>query len=185
MNFYTHCDLCEHEKTSLKIGVTCTLTKRKPDFKNTCTTIKLDQKFQEKLEIAYLELEEIRSHKKSAYLFFCLLMIIGVTILIKSDYLAGPIYDDTYFWVHKTGIIALGISILTGTNFQLYRFRKKLKDAQQKKDKIDVVIEKYGISYKPELDFKEKVHGTQQVDVKLEFKNWTRKNTITTYEIDD
>lgn len=98
MNLYTHCDLCEHEKTSLKIGVTCTLTERKPDFHNTCSTIKLDEKFQEKLEIAHLELEEIRSHKKSAYLFFGLLMIIGVLILIKSDYLAGPFYDNVYFW---------------------------------------------------------------------------------------
>jgi len=184
MNLYTHCDLCEHEKTSLKIGVTCTLTERKPDFHNTCATIQLDEKFQEKLEIAHLELEEIRSHKKSAYLFFGLLMIIGVLILIYSDYLAGPFYDSVYYWSDKIGIIALGISMLIGANFQLYGFRKKLKNAQHKKDKIDFVLEKYSISYKSKLEYGEKIHGTQQVDVKLEFKTWTRTNTTTTYEMD-
>tara|TARA_B110000902_G_C13974007_1_gene462257 strand:+ start:489 stop:668 length:180 start_codon:yes stop_codon:yes gene_type:complete len=50
------------------------------------------------------------------------------------------------------------------------------------KIRIDEIINKYGIEYYPSFDFEEKIHGIQEVNVKLEFKNWRKKRTTTPYK---
>ena len=178
-----HCDLCENEMVSLEKGLTCKLTKRKPDFKNTCSQIKLDKKFQEKLEISNLELERIQRNKKSIHLTFYFLITIGFLLIIGGDSLAKWTIYYVYVWKVKIGIIAVGITFFGIAYSKLNGFRRKDKKAKLDKNKIDKILNKYGIEYYPSFDFKEKIHGIQEVIVKLEFKNWTKKRTTTTYKI--
>ena len=182
-----HCALCEHEIKSLELGVICQLTNRKPDFHRTCTTIQLDQKFQEELEIAHLNLELLDKKKNATYLtFYILIIIIGFLLIITSTAIAGLIeYDSLYFWETKLTIIGIGISLLTSAYFKLNKFRDKLSSAAFNKHKIDEVLEKYGIRYKTKIEFKEKIHGTQDVDITITYKNWKKPSTTTTYNMND
>jgi len=179
------CALCENEITSLKIGLTCKLTKRKPNFENICAKIKLDKTFQKNLELALLELEIIRRKRKSFYLVFYFLIIIGLSLIMGSNYLTEWPYYDPYFWVKKIAIIGIGISFISDACYKLNSFIKELKNAEHKKNKIDTILNKYKISYSSTVTFNEKKHGLQEVNVELEFKNWKKKNTSTFYHIND
>ena len=183
MIFSKHCSLCENEIINLEKGLTCKLTSRKPEFENTCSEINLDNKFLEKLEFANLEFERIRRNKNAVHLNFYFLIIVGILLIIGSSAFAKMIPDTIYYLYYKVGAISLGISTIIAASFKLTALREKLKNAKHEKNRIDEVLDKYGISYQLKLHFKEKIHGTQDVDVELELKNWTKKRTTTLYKI--
>jgi hypothetical protein len=184
MNLARYCNLCENEMTSLEKGLTCKLTNKNPDFNNTCSKINLDKKLKEKLEIANLELEIIRRNKKSTHLTFYSTIIIGFSLIIGGYLFSSWTIYSLFLWTVKIGIIAGGFTFLGVAYSKLNRFRKKNKKAQLEKRKIDEVLEKYGIEYSTIFDFKEKIHGTQEVTVNLEFKNWTKRQATNTYKFD-
>lgn len=84
----------------------------------------------------------------------------------------------------KIGIIVAGFSFLATAYSKLNKYRRENKKAELEKNKIDEVLNKYGISYNGDFDFKEKVHGTQEVIVNVEFKNWRKGKTTNTYKFD-
>tara|TARA_R110000751_G_scaffold2470_4_gene13402 strand:- start:230907 stop:231320 length:414 start_codon:yes stop_codon:yes gene_type:complete len=47
---FNDCALCQNERTSFENGLTCNLTKKKPNVINTCSKIKLDEKYIENLK---------------------------------------------------------------------------------------------------------------------------------------
>ena len=175
-----HCDLCEYPKRDLKNGLTCGLTNKKPDFKETCPDILLDKSFQSKIESSNLELHKKNKSKKKAYLTFCILLIIGFLLIIGNKIYADFIQKEIYHWKYRASAIGAGITILIVAYFQIIRFRTKLKTAEELKNKIDSVLKKYGISYKTNFEYKENIHGNQNIEIKTEYKNWTKKRTTTT-----
>lgn len=183
MNFSKHCDLCENEITSLEKGLTCKLTKRKPNFEITCPKIKLGKKFQEKLEITNLELERIRRNKTSSHINFYFLITIGFVLIIGGNYFFKSTIESVYSLEISLGIISIGVSLLGVAYAKFNGFRRKLKNAEFDKNEIDEFFKKYGIEYKTSFCFKEEIHGIQEVIVKLEYKNWRRKQTTTTYKV--
>jgi hypothetical protein len=184
MNFSRHCDLCDNRISSLENGLTCNLTNKKPDFNNTCSKITLDKKFQEKLEIANLELEIIRRNQKSTHLTFYGIIIIGFLLILLGYFLSDWKIFSFYLWYVKIGIIVAGFSFLGTAYSKLNKYRRENKKAELEKNKIDEVLNKYGISYQENFDFKEKIHGTQEVIVNVEFKNWTKGQTTNSYKFD-
>ena len=179
-----HCDLCENKMTSLERGITCKLTDKKPDFNNTCSKIDLDKKFLEKLEIANLELEIIRRNQRSTHLTFYGLIIIGFLLILLGYFLSDWNIFSLYLWYVKIGIIGAGFSFLGTAYSKLNKYRREKKKAELEKYKIDEVLNKYGISYNVDLDFKEKIHGTQEVIVNVKLKNWRKGKTTNTYKFD-
>jgi len=184
MNFSRHCDLCENKMTSLEKGITCKLTDKKPDFNNTCPKITLDKKFQEKLEIANLELEIIRRNKKLTHLTFYGTIIIGFSLILFGYFFSDWNIYSLFLWYVKIGIIVAGFSFLGAAYSKLNKYRRENKKAELEKSKIDEVLNKYGISYQENFEFKEKIHGTQEVIVNVEFKNWIKEKTTNSYKFD-
>ncbi len=183
MNILQHCQLCDNKITSLEKGLTCKLTNRKPEFKNTCSDIKWEKEFQEKLENVNLELEIIRNKKKSILWSFYSISIIGFLLIIGGNSITiWDIYSPN-FWKVKIGIIGIGITFLGIAYKKLYGFRKKLKTAKSKKNKFDSVIKVYGISYKTNFEYQEKIHGNQIIEITTEYKNWTKKRTTTPHNV--
>jgi len=170
--------------TSLERGITCKLTDKKPDFNNTCSKIDLDKKFLEKLEIANLELEIIRRNQRSTHLTFYGLIIIGFLLILLGYFLSDWNIFSLYLWYVKIGIIGAGFSFLGTAYSKLNKYRREKKKAELEKYKIDEVLNKYGISYNVDLDFKEKIHGTQEVIVNVKLKNWRKGKTTNTYKFD-
>ena len=78
MELTKHCVLCENEMASLKNGVTCKLTKKKPDFIESCRDIHLNEKFEKQLVTILLEVERINKTRQKEYITFCFLLIIGI-----------------------------------------------------------------------------------------------------------
>ena len=183
MQLTRHCALCENEVKSLKKGVTCKVNGEKPDFSKTCTNILLDEKFQTKLEYTHLLLERLNQKKNWVFSTFYVSIIVGFLLIIANKAYGDLIHSLRYYWVHRAGMIALGITIISSAYFKLNRFRDKLKIAKSKKDKIDSVLKAYNISYDIGFDYKEKIHGTQDVDIIISFKNWKKVNTKSTYSI--
>ncbi|OIQ18225.1 hypothetical protein [Lacinutrix sp. MedPE-SW] len=183
MNFSRHCDLCDNRISSLEKGLTCNLTNKKPDFNNTCSKITLDKKFQEILEIANIELEILRRNKKSIHWTFYSTIIGGFLLIIGGYFFSDWTIHSIFLWYVKIGIIGAGFTFLGIAYSKLNGFRKKEKKARFDKLKIDETINKYGIEYNPSFDFEKKIHGIQEVNVNLEFKNWTKKRTTTPYKI--
>ena len=60
MNPTRHCELCDKQKTDLKVGTTCGLTDRKPEFNKTCAKIELNEKFENKLKKVNIEYENFK-----------------------------------------------------------------------------------------------------------------------------
>ena len=174
-----HCSLCENAKQDLKNGLTCGLTDKNPDFTETCPDILLDEKFQAKLEDANLELNQILKVKRKKYWNFCLLCIIGSLIIIGNKLYAEFLHSTIRYWEHRIGAIGIGITVLIIAFFYLAQFKSKFKSVKFEKDKIDSVLEKYGITYKMEFDFKQEVHGDQEIEITTEYNNWTKKRTTT------
>ena len=54
-----HCDLCKHEKRSLKIGLTCRLTKKRPDFEQTCNNFNLSFTAKQNYKDVIAEFEKV------------------------------------------------------------------------------------------------------------------------------
>lgn len=183
MNFSKHCDLCENKLVSLEKGLTCKLTNKKPEFKNICPQINLNTKFQEKLEITNLELDRIKKRKKNIHLSFYLFIVIGFILIIGANYFLKRTFQSVYTLYYTFGIISVGITFLALGYNKLNEFRRKLYNAEFDKNEIDEFFEKYGIEYKTEFNYKENVHGIQEVIVKMEFENWRKKRTETTYKI--
>lgn len=130
MELTRHCSLCENEITSLKKGVTCGLTKKKPDFIKNCKEIKLNEKFQQKLVTTILELERICKFKKNQYLIFFILLVVGILIIMVNKVYAEFFPNSPYYWVRRVGVIAVGITVLMGAFFRLRVFKNKLKTAK-------------------------------------------------------
>lgn len=183
MSFSKHCDLCENEIRSLEKGLTCKLTNRIPNFNNTCSEIKLNKKFQMKLETSNLELERIKRNENSVKINFYFLITIGFILIIGGAYFIELAIESVYALQISFGIIIAGVTFLGVAYNKLNEFRRKIKNAEFNKNEIDELLKKYGIGYKITFRFKEKIHGIQEVTVKLEYKNWRRKQTVTTYQI--
>ena len=183
MNYSKHCDLCENEQTSLKNGLTCSLTSKKPNFKKTCTKINLNEKFQERIEYINLELENRKKEKISVLSSFCFIIFIGFILIIGGFYFFKSNTKSVYAMQIAFGFISVGITFLTIAYNKLNKFRRKIYNAEFDKYELDEFLEKYGIEYKTEISFKEKIHGIQEVIVKVEYKNWKRKRTTTPYKI--
>tara|TARA_B100000809_G_C14892050_1_gene443025 strand:+ start:98 stop:652 length:555 start_codon:yes stop_codon:yes gene_type:complete len=183
MNFSKHCDLCENEITNLEKGLTCKLTNKKPEFKNTCSKINLNEKFQAKIEIINLELEIISRNKRSTHQTFYFLLFIGFILIIGGYYFFKGNTKSVYAMEIAFGIISIGITFWGVASNKLTEFRRKFNNAEFDKFDLDEFLEKYGIEYKSDFSFKEKIHGIQEVIVKMNFKNWKKKRTETTYKI--
>ena len=176
-----HCDLCEHPKRDLQNGLTCGLTNKKPDFKNTCPDILLDKIFQEKLEDIHLEIKRITQKKSRKHLTFYLLIAIGFFLIIGNKFYTDiTISKSIMHWKFRATAIGAGISILIYAYFNFNKFRAKINQLKSKKSRIDSVLEKYGIDYVMNIEYKEKIHGNQNVKITTEYKNWTKKRTTTT-----
>ena len=148
MNYSKHCNLCDNEIASFEKGIICGITKKKPDFDKSCSNIELNEKFKEKIESADLKYIELRKRKKSNYLTFFLLICFGFLLITKSGTIAEWNKNETYFLVHKVGVIAIGITILISVIRKLSVYREKLKNAELEKEKIDLISKIYGINKK-------------------------------------
>lgn len=184
MNYSKHCDLCKNKQMELKNGLICSLTNKKPDFKIYCTKIDFSKDLQQILESVNIELEVIKKDKISIHLSFYLFSTIGTFIIFGGISLLKSTENSRYAIEIVFLIISLGISIFTITYHNIKKYRRKLHNAKFDKYEIDSFLKKYRIEYTSKTSFNDKVHGTQQIDIEINFFNKTKKSTRSSYNID-
>tara|TARA_R100000935_G_scaffold36196_1_gene57042 strand:+ start:162447 stop:162992 length:546 start_codon:yes stop_codon:yes gene_type:complete len=175
-----HCILCDHQKVTLKEGTLCGLTERKPAFHNTCLTIKLTEKFEEKLKTANIEYQYALKDKWWTYTymvvfgflgalaFFCLFKFqerIGEVIFNKSSGRGQGYLVVVYICIVTAGFVLFGMAIRAFNGY-----RNKVSKALHKKNRIDTVLNLYNIKYTIAISFGKNYHGTQEVEVDLQQK---------------
>ncbi|WP_298903595.1 hypothetical protein [uncultured Psychroserpens sp.] len=144
-----HCDLCEHPKRSLKKGLTCGLTNKKPDFKISCSDIKFSNSFKEYLPELSNQIENVKKRKAFAYLTFILASLLGLIIIVGSyPILEKALKKDhpysiwkhlevvLFFYFVGSGIISMGL-------WSLYKHRKALKKLESEKRELNMVLSNY------------------------------------------
>lgn len=181
MNLTRHCTLCKNQITSLDIGTTCKLTKKAPDFHKTCSNINLDEKFERDLHLANLEMHLILKNKNVSYLKIFIVAITGALIIIGNELLTIFLQPLRYYWVYRTALIGAGVLVFINANFRLQGFLNQLRSARFKKGKIDKVLGEYGIKYKSFFNYKDEIHGNQEIEITIEYQNWIKQRTTTTY----
>jgi hypothetical protein len=161
MNLARHCILCDNQKISLKLGTTCGLNDRKPEFNKTCSKIELNEKFENKLKSVNIEYENIKRKKLYTYTYFGILFTIGIAIIVGGYLLGKYTYDSGVISPIPLIIMAIGLAPLGMALMPLSQHRQEIVVAKSKKDKVDEVLNEYGIEYEIDITFGKEIHDTQ------------------------
>ena len=170
MDLARHCDLCDNQKTSLKIGTTCGLNDKKPEFNKTCPKIELNEKFENKLKSVNIEYENFKRKKLLTYTYFGVFVIIGIAVIVGGYLFGKYVFDSGVISTVPIIIMAVGLAPLGMAFGTLNKHRQEIEIAKNKKDKIDEVLNQYRIEYDVDISFGKEIHGTQEVYAELKTK---------------
>lgn len=170
MDLAAHCELCDHQLTTLKFGTTCGLTERKPEFNITCMKIELHDKFEKKLKLVNIEYENLKRRKLLTYIFFTFFLCVGIGVII------GGFLFGKYIWDH--GVISAGPIIIMGVGLgplgmafgALNKHLQEIRVAKHRKDRVDEVLKVYRIQYDINIEFGKKIHFQQEVFTDLKIR---------------
>jgi len=170
MDLTRHCSLCDNQKRSLKIGTTCALNDRKPEFNKTCPKIELNEKFENMLKLVNIEYENFKRKKILTYTYFGFFLIIGTSVIVGGYLFGKYVFDHGVISTFPIIIITIGLSLLGMAFGTLNKHRQDINIAKSKKDRIDEVLNEYRIEYNIDILFGKEIHGTQDVSVNLKTK---------------
>ncbi|RZS91898.1 hypothetical protein [Aquimarina brevivitae] len=166
----SHCELCDHQQFDLKIGTTCALTDRKPEFNKTCSKIELNDKFETQLKDINITYDQLKRKKALTIAYFVVMVFVGIAI-ITSAFLLGK-YALGNRVVSAVPIIIMGVSLgpfVMGFG-TLNSYLQELRVAKSKKERIDKILDLYNIKYDLDIQFGKSYHGTQEAAVHLNIK---------------
>lgn len=170
MDLARHCNLCDHQKISLKEGTTCGLTDRKPEFNKTCSKIELNKKFEDMLKSVNIEYEQNKRTKTLTHLYFGVFVTLGIAVIIAGYLLGRYALNSGVISTVPLIIMAIGLAPLGKAFGTLTKYRQRIQVSKSKKDKMDEVLNEYRIQYEIDIIFGEKYHGTQEVVTELNVK---------------
>lgn len=165
-----HCRLCNHQEVDLKIGTTCGLTNKKPNFQKSCSTIDFSEKLEDRIKEVNSKYENIKRKSTLTYIYSFLILIISLSIMIGGWYFGKYVYNAGVISTVPLIIIGVGFLLFPTAFGPLNFHRRDLKMAEIEKEKIDKILNLYKIDYTIEIKFGKEIHGTQEVftDLKLQ-----------------
>ena len=170
MNLARHCELCDNQKTDLKVGTTCGLTGRKPEFNKTCANIQLNEKFENKLKMVNIEYQNFKRKKVLTYSYFVVFIGIGILVIVGGYLLGKYALDSRVISTVPLIIMSVGLALLGMAFGTLNKYKQDIEVAKSKKSKIEEVLSEYRIEYEIDVIFGKKIHGTQEVYAELKTK---------------
>ena len=180
-----HCDLCDHQKLSLKEGNLCGLTNKKPEFNRTCTKIEFSDNLLDILEDILVDYEDLKLSKNKVYKNFIFGIIVGVFLLIFGSLVFDYFHNNgdrvsfnkdprAFFNYMAFLLIVSGSFLFTGYLFikkSIKNFNNHKNDlifTEKSKKEIDEILKLYNQKYTYKIDFDKEIHGTQEIDVEIE-----------------
>ena len=170
MNQAEHCRLCNNQEVDLKVGTTCGLTNKKPDFYKSCSKIDFSDKLEHKIKEVNSRYESIKRRSTLTYIYSILILVISLSVMIGGWYFGKYVYDAGVISTVPLIIIGVGFLLFPTAFGPLNFHRRDLKMAKNEKEKIDKILSFYNIDYSIEIKFGKEIHGTQEVftDLKLQ-----------------
>lgn len=171
MDITKHCQLCNHQIVDFKTGSICAITKRKPNFTNTCVNANFDEKLESKINVINAEYQSILKTKWYVFANFIIFFLIAIGVI-----LAGYFSTKYLFNISTIGILPAIISLIVIIKIlpiaigPLNNYINDLKLSKTKKEELDAVLSIYNIKYHIDIYFGKKYHGTQDVEVDLKIK---------------
>lgn len=165
-----HCRLCNHQEIDLKVGTICGLTKKKPDFNNSCPTINFSEKLEDKIKEVNVTYENIRRKSTLTYIYTIVILTISISVMIGGWYLGRYVYNAGVISTVPLTIIGIGFLLFPVSFGPLNFHRRDLKLAKAEKNKIDDILSCYDIDYDIEIKYGREIHGTQEVFTNLKLE---------------
>ena len=170
-----HCDLCDHQKLSLKEGNLCGLTNKKPHFLNTCINIKLNKKLQENTADILIDYEDLNNSKRRVYINSYIKILFGSFIVLCGFLLWR-------FFLNNNGInlislkylvIILGVIFTTGFSFiktaiiKIKSHRMNVYNVKENKYLLEEILNLYNKKYTYNARFHKEKHGIDEIEIDL------------------
>jgi len=181
-----HCLLCQNQQHNFENGVYCGLTDKKPDFEKTCNLIKFGKILEENILEKNVELRLVQKTKVDTIGHLVIFMSIGLCVVFFGSYLLDIF--GIKLLTHRSGISAealmpmvfivlIGIGLIIFAVAPLNLYRRNLKIAKSKKEKLDTVLDEYNLTYKLDLLFHKKWPNDIEVEHKLNVHSKQQKGS--------
>jgi len=170
-----HCQFCSHKKYDFTTGTTCGLTKKAPDFNDSCPTIKfVDQALESQIIRINSDFEHNNDSKFWVILNLIFFSIVCLMLIFSgfyiADYLNSMDLDTSELRFYVIPLVFFGISFLVLKvaigPFNSYRSDAKIYGFEKKR--IDSFLSKYGISYS--INFKRNKRIGESLDIEYDFE---------------
>lgn len=143
MTHSKHCKSCIHSNFHLENGLTCKLTRQKPDFYKTCIKLEFSYDFLSEYEDLKSHYQDLKKTRKNVYINFGILFLISLPILFWArSYWASVTFSRAA--VKYTSIVmGTGFLILTIALGNLKRYLKKIAFARGKLEEMQEIVDLY------------------------------------------
>jgi hypothetical protein len=177
MKMKRHCNLCDHQKLSLKEGSLCGLSNKKPSFHRTCVKIDFDSNLLNLLADIFLDYEDLKLYKKKVYKNSLYGSIIGVLLLMSGYFVFIHFLNIGYRVTFNSLeslitvpfiIIVSGYYFITKSFNKFSNHKKDLNATEKKISETEEILNLYNQKYKYKVKFDKEIHGTQEIDVEIE-----------------
>lgn len=173
-----HCQFCSLKKYDFKTGTTCGLTKKAPDFYDSCPTIKIkNQTLEEQIVRINADFEH---NKKSKFwvllnlIFFSLVCILLISFGFNiADYLNSIdlVTSEVRFYVIPVVFFGISFLVLKIAVGPFNTYRKDAKIFSFEKQRMDTFLSKYGINYIIHFKRNERIGESLDIDYDFELKD--------------
>jgi hypothetical protein len=167
MKMKRHCDLCDHQKLSLKEGSLCGLTNKKPSFNRTCVRVCFDKNLVCLLEDLHINFEDQINLKKKSSTSFIIKPILGIVVIMIGYFLWQYILSVGYIAFIPAVIIAMGAYLIRNPFTQRKLFNTQITKIENQLFQINEVLKMYHITYTTKVTFSKEVHGVQKAKANI------------------
>ncbi|MEK6478572.1 hypothetical protein WJR50_13595 [Catalinimonas sp. 4WD22] len=169
MNLASHCRICENQLYDIEVGTRCSLTNDRPSFREKCSEIRLEKKYENIIKEVNIEYELVRRTKLISYANFVFFLLVSV-LLISAGYFFGKYgLEKGVISTVPLIIIGAGILVLPLASGPLNKYRQSIAVAKKKKEELDKVLALYNTKYTIEVIVNKDLHGNKEIDTKLTF----------------
>lgn len=163
-----HCDLCEHQVLSPKGGYACGLTGQRPDFDFNCSKATFSQRAETAVKNTSLNYHLVASTRPRAMAKVYAAAVLGLVVVGIGFYVLHLFNEYGWVGTHPFFIMLLGLAALGGAARLYGVHRGQYLTVKKAKQKVDTVMDLYGISYKVNIVRGQKLHGKRTYEAQLE-----------------
>lgn len=143
IKIHQHCNLCEHIDARLSEGIFCSLNGKRPSFKTSCPTFKLNENTQHKLMELKGELNRIEIRIKKFKTNFFLLILIGAMNTLYGYYFFENNHKSIYYTKYALGFCAFGLLLWSTALQKRTQLLRKRNRIENRIEEFEQVLSRY------------------------------------------